>query len=140
VARVETPRREWLAVLFPPATAAVLLAAGAVEAASTPNGWPAFAAAFTAGVTPPLVYTVVLAREGRLFLRREEDVERERARIARIAVPVGWLVGGALLAASLAVAGVSAVVLEAMLGGLALGFWPGLLANFLRLRRETWTQ
>jgi len=134
-----TPSREWLAVLFPPAVAGILLAAAAVEAASTPKGWPAFASALVAGAAPPLVYTVVLAREGRLFLRGDA-VERSRTRIARVGIPLGWLLGATLLVASLAAAGLSAVVLYALLGGVALGVWPGLLANFLRLRRERSTR
>jgi hypothetical protein len=140
VPRVKTPRREWLAVLFPPAAAAILIAEGARRAASASNGWFAFGTALVAGAVVPLAYTIVLAREGRLFLRGEDAIERSRLKIARVGIPVGWLLGVGLLAAALALGGLAALVFYAALGGLALGFWPGLVANFLRLRREAWTQ
>jgi hypothetical protein len=75
---------------------------------------------------------VKLWREDRLFLRSATDIERNRARIDRVSVPLGWVVGLVLVA----FAGTTGVV--AVLGGLALGFVPGLFANFLRLRREVW--
>ena len=134
---VRTPRREWLAVLFPPAVAAVLLGEGAVRAASAPNGWLVFGLALTAGAAPPAIYTLVLIREGRLFLRDADAVERNHAR-SRVGVPLGWLLGGTLVVASLAAGGSAGVVFPTVLGGLALGLWPALLANFLRLRREVW--
>jgi hypothetical protein len=42
-----------------------------------------------------------------------------------------------VLAAGLRLGGMSSVVFLAALAGLAFGFWPALLANFSRLRRET---
>jgi hypothetical protein len=126
-------------VLFPPATAAILLADGARKAATTPHGWLVFGTALVAGATPPLVYTAALAREGRLFVR-DGDARRSRTKVTRVAIPAGWLLGVGLVVASSALGGASALVLETTLGGIALGFWPGLLANFLRLRRDEWTR
>jgi hypothetical protein len=134
---VPTPRREWLAVLFPPAAAAVLLSEGAFRAASADHGWLVFGIALIAGVAPPAVYTVVLLREGRLFLRDADDVERNRVRL-RVGVPLGWLLGATLVVVLLATGGSAGIVFVTVLGGLALGLWPGLLANFVRLRREVW--
>ena len=134
-----TPRREWVAVVFPPAAAAVLLAEGALRAASEPNGWLAFGVAFIAGAVPPVVYTVVLLHEGRLFFRDADAVERNRAK-TRVGVSLGWVLGAARVLALLASGASTGVVLVTALGGLALGLWPGLLANFLRLRRDVWGQ
>jgi membrane protein implicated in regulation of membrane protease activity len=73
------PRREWLAVWFPPLTGGGLLAVGALAAVSTAHGWLAFSAALVAGAVTPAVYTLVLARQGRLFLRDPDAIERSRA-------------------------------------------------------------
>jgi hypothetical protein len=81
------------------------------------------------------MYTLVLLREQRLFLRDKPAIERNRDRIAA-GRPIGWLLGAGLVAAGVALGGFSKVVLLAVLAGVAFGFWPGLLANFLRLRRE----
>jgi hypothetical protein len=140
VIRTKMARREWLAVFFPLATGTVLIAAGALDAASTPNGWLAFVTALVAGVVAPVVYTLILAREGRLYLRDSAAIERSRDRISRISIPIGWLLAGAMLAASAVLAGLSSVVVATAPGGAALGIWPGILANFIRLRREVWTQ
>jgi hypothetical protein len=110
-----------------------------VDAASERHGWRAFAAALVAGLLPPLAYTVVLARENRLFLRDSTAIARNRDRIGRIGISSGWILGLALAAAALAFGGVSQVVFFCLLAGATLGCWPGLLANFLRLRREGWT-
>jgi hypothetical protein len=134
---VSTPRREWLGVLFPPACAAVLLGEGAFRAASASHGWLVFGIAFVAGAAPPVIYTVVLLREGRLILRDADAIERNRAKL-RVGVPLGWLLGATLVVVLLAAGGSAGVVFVTVLGGIALGLWPGLLANFLRLRREVW--
>jgi hypothetical protein len=126
--------------VFPLATGVGLLAVGALDAASTPNGWLAFATALVAGLVPPVVYTLILARHGRLYLRDSDSIERSRDRISQISIPIGWLLAGALLAASAVFGGLSRVVFATALGGAILGFWPGILMNFIRLRREGWTR
>jgi hypothetical protein len=125
--------------VLPPAFAAILLSAAAVDAASERHGWRAFAAALVAGLLPPLAYTVVLARENRLFLRDSAAIARNRDRIGRLGISSGWILGLALAAAALSFGGVSQVVFFCLLAGATIGCWPGLLANFLRLRREGWT-
>jgi hypothetical protein len=140
VSKAHVPRREWLAVLFPPAAASVLLAAGALDAASTPHGWLVFIAALAAGFVPTILYTLVLAREGRLFLRDSAAIERNRDRIIRVGIPIGWVLAGGLVAASVLLDGFSSVVFATALAGAVLGLWPGILANFIRLRREVWTR
>jgi hypothetical protein len=127
-----------LAVVLPPTFAAVVLSAAAVDAGSTVHGWLAFGCAFVGGLVPPLVYTVVLAREDRLFLRGQRQIRRSRTQ-ATAAIPAGWAIGAALVIASALVGDVVRVTLFAALGGAMLGFWPGLLANFVRLRGEEWT-
>jgi hypothetical protein len=139
VPRTNVPPREWLAVVLPPTFAVVVLSAAAVDAGASAQGWLAFGCAFVGGLVPPLVYTVVLAREDRLFLRGARQIRRNRARTTAAAIPVGWAVGAALVIASALVGDVVRVTLFAALGGAMLGFWPGLLANFARLRREEWT-
>jgi hypothetical protein len=140
VSKTDVPRREWLAVLFPPAAASVLLAAGARDAASTPHGWLAFIAALAAGFVPSILYTLVLAREGRLFPRDSAAIERNRDRIIRVGIPIGWVLAGGLVTASVLLDGFFSVVFASALAGAVLGFWPGILANFIRLRREVWTR
>src|SRR6266498_2857266 len=76
-----------------------------------------------------LVYTVVLAKKGRLFLRDAEEIRRSRARIMAVAIPSGWALGAALMVVAVLFGGLSKVTLLAVLGGAMLGFWPGLLAN-----------
>jgi hypothetical protein len=97
-----------------------------------------FPIAFAAGIIPPAFATVVLARRGGLFLRNERAINRSRESIARFGIPAGWLLGAALIA-GFAIGGLALVVVLAAGGGALLGFWPGLLANYLRLRREEWT-
>jgi hypothetical protein len=109
---------------------------GPSEAASAAHGWLAFGGVLLACAIAPVVCTVVLARKGRLFLRDADSIDRNRERITRFAIPVGWVLGGALVITSLVSPG---YVLPTALAGLALGFWPGILANFLRLRRERWS-
>jgi len=134
----KVPPREWLAVVLPPAFALIVLSAAGVDAASTAHGWLAFGCAVAGGVVPPLVYTVVLAKEGRLFLRDAEEIRRSRARIMAVAIPAGWALGAAPMVLAVLFEGPSKVTLLAVLGGAILGFWPGLLAKFMRLRREEW--
>jgi hypothetical protein len=69
-----------------------LLGEGAFRAASASHGWLVFGIAFVAGVVPPAVYTVVLLREGRLFVRDTDAIERNRTKL-RVSVPLGWLLG-----------------------------------------------
>ncbi len=135
----KVPAREWLAVVLPPAFALIVLSAAGLYASSTAHGWLAFGCAVAGGLVPPLVYTVVLAKEGRLFLRDTEEIQRSRARITAVAIPAGWALGAALTVVAVLFGGLSKVTLLAVLGGAMLGFWPGLLANFMRLRREEWT-
>jgi hypothetical protein len=132
------PAREWLAVVLPPAFALIVLSAAGVDS-SRAHGWLAFGCAVAGGLVPPLVYTVVLAKEGRLFLRDMEEIRHSRARITAVAIPAGWALGAALTVVAVLFGGLSKVTLLAVLGGAMLGFWPGLLANFMRLRLEEWT-
>ena len=129
------PRQEWLAVVFPPACSVILLVAALTSSAGRRYGWIAVLTCFLAGAALPLTYTLVLFRERRLYLRDEPEIEDSRDRIAagRYA---GWLLGGSLVVAGVAIGGLSKAVLLATLAGLTFGLWPGLLANFLRLRRE----
>ena len=110
-----------------------------MEAASKRHRWIAFAAALVAGLLPPLAYTVVLAREDRLFFRDSAAIARNRDRIGRFGISSGWILGVVFVAAAAGFGGVSKVLVFCVLAGASLGFWPGLLANFLRLRREGWT-
>lgn len=130
------PPREWLGVSLPPLLGVILLIAGAASAAGA-NAWLAFALAATIGVVLPLIYTLQLAREHRLFLRSDVAVARNRSRIAAL-TPIGWVLGAAALTVLVTVSGSSQAVLYGALGGVSIGLWPGLLANFIRLRREEW--
>jgi hypothetical protein len=87
-----------------------------------------------------VVYTLSLAHKDRLFLRDPGSIRRNRARIRNISVPWGYLVGLLAFAASFLVGGVARVGFLSLIGGFVLGFWPGLVANFMRLRREGWTR
>ena len=110
-----------------------------MHAASERHGRVAFAAALVAGLLPPIAYTVALARENRLFLRDSAAIARNRDRIGRFGIWSGWILGVVFVAAAVSFGGVSRVVFFCVLAGASLGFWPGLVANFLRLRREGWT-
>ena len=110
-----------------------------MDAASERHGRLAFGAALVAGLLPPLAYTVVLARENRLFLRDSAAIARSRDRIGRFGISAGWILGVVFVAAAVSFGGLSRVVFFCVLAGASLGFWPGLVANFLRLRREGWT-
>jgi hypothetical protein len=113
----------------------ILLVAALSNAVGRHHGWIVVLTCFVAGAAFPLTYTIVLLREQRLYLRDKPAIEKNRDRIAA-GRTLGWLLGSCLVAAGVALGGVSKVVLLAVLAGLAFGFWPGLLANFLRLRRE----
>jgi hypothetical protein len=133
------PAREWLALIFPPTCAAILLAASFAAVLGEPTGeWIALLSAFAAGLASSGLYTLWLARRGRLFLRDDVAVAVNRARIETVGIPVGWALGGAVLVVALIVGDSARVVLMCVGAGLLLGFWPGLLANFLRLRRAGW--
>ena len=128
-----------MAVGLPPTFTAILLSVAAVDAASERHGWLAFGAALVAGLLPPLAYTVVLAREDRLFRRDSAAIARSRDRIGRFGIWSGWILGVVFVATAVSFGGVSRVVFLCVLAGASLGIWPGLVANFLRLRREGWT-
>jgi hypothetical protein len=138
MARAGTPIRETLVIGLMPLLGLFLAGIAAREADGTDYGWAAFVVAFTAGIFGPLVATVVLARRDRLFLRGEAEVERNRGRIFRFGTRAGYVLGATLVLA-LAIGGLALVVGLAFGGGALLGFWPGLLANYLRLRREKWS-
>jgi membrane associated rhomboid family serine protease len=126
-------------VLLPLVGGAGILAAAASDAETT-RDWIALAAAASAGAAAILGYTLALARRNRLFLREPEAIERSRSTIKRLAIPLGWVGGLAFIAVGLAVGGSIHVAMLGLLGGLALGIFPGAFANFLRLRREEWNR
>jgi hypothetical protein len=132
--RNKIPSREWLAIGFPPACAAILLVAAFANAAGRHYGWIVVLSCFAAGAMLPLSYTLVLLRERTLYLADPAAIERNRERVGLSRAV--WILGGSFLAAGVVLGGISNVVFMATLGGLAFGFWPGLLANFFRLRRE----
>ena len=123
--------------LFPPVVAAILLIAGADEAQRA-NVWETYAVVAAGGFAIPVVYTAYLARNGRLFLRDAKAIEENRAAIAR-ARGRAWLVPIAAAALG-ATFGSAETVFYAGLGGAAIGYWPALAANFLRLWREEWSR
>ncbi len=118
-------------VLLPPLFGAILLVAGAVAAAAA-DAWLVFALSAGIGAAVPLAYTRQLAREQRLFLRGDASRTRSRFRF------VGWLVGAAAIVVLGSVGGSGTAAIYGGLGGAALGIWPGLLANFMRLWHEEW--
>jgi hypothetical protein len=130
------PARKWLAVLLPGVFGSILLIAGAVAAADA-DAWLTYALAAVIGATLPLLYTLQLAREHRLFLGKSSAVASRRRRVARL-MPVGWLLGAVALVVLIAVGDSGKTVLYGVLGGAAFGIWPGLVANFIRLWREEW--
>jgi hypothetical protein len=138
VAQGRTPTRETFAIALMPVIGFVLAGSAAVEANTTSGGWLAFSLALAAGVLTCAIATVVVARRGKLFLRDQEAIARNRQRISRFGIPAGWLLGVALIATT-AVGGLALVTVYALAGGALLGLWPGVFANYLRLRREKWT-
>ena len=119
------PLQEWGAPAFVLVCSGVLLGRAATQLSLT-----TFVLGSAGGALLPLALTVKLWREGRLFLRSAADVERNRERIDRVSIPLGWILGFGLIA----FAGTASVY--AVAGGAVLGLFPGILANFLRLRRE----
>ena len=124
---------EWLVpvvlLLLP---VSLLLLAG--HWASVASAWLPFSVSASAGFAVGLAYTVWLHREGRLFLRDADPIARSRTRIEGWSVPLGYIVAGVLIV--LVTVGTTRLraVAVALLGGLLLGLWPGLFANYLRLR------
>jgi hypothetical protein len=133
--RRTTPPREWLAVVLPVFFPVVLIASVAGDASNRQAGWAVVGLCLLGGASLPVVVTVVLAREGRLFLRSTEDIERNRRHLEFLK-PVGWAVGAGFLLLGALLGGLTRVAAVAAFAGLMLGFWPGLLANFVRLRCE----
>jgi uncharacterized membrane protein len=130
---------EWLAVAFPLACAAILLTASLIAGVGGSAGeWIAALCAFGAGLLSSGLYTLWLARRGRLFLRDEAAISANRSRIETVGIPLGWSLGGAALVAAFILGDSVGIVLMSALAGVLLGLWPGLVANFLRLRREKW--
>jgi hypothetical protein len=121
------PLQEWGAPAFVLVCAGVLL-----ERAATQVSLTTVLLGAAGGALLPLALTVKYWREGRLFLRSEAEVERNRERIDRVSIPLGWILGFGLIG----FAGTASVL--AVVAGLLLGLFPGLFANFLRLRREVW--
>jgi hypothetical protein len=133
--RRTTPAGEWLAVVLPVFFPVVLIASVAEDASKRHAGWSTMGLCLLGGITVPLVYTLVFAREGRLFLRSTGEIERNRRHI-ELLKPAGWAIGAGFLLLAALFGGVTRVAAVSALAGLMLGFWPGLLANFIRLRRE----
>jgi len=134
------PARELLGLVFTLVLGLGLLGIAANEAGSTDRGWLVLAIAATASIVLALGYTLTLVRQKRFFLREADGIERNEEKIARVGVPLGWALLPALLVASLIFRDKGSVLIPSVLGGLILGFWPGMLANFLRLRREVWSR
>jgi hypothetical protein len=130
------PRREWVAVVFPPVTAAILVLAGAADAGSTDRGWLSSRSHWRPGwflrLSTRFTWPPAVSCSSEIRTRSEAN----RDRVQRIAIPLGWLLAGGLFVASLAIGGLSRLVIATALGGALIGFYPGLLANFLRLRKE----
>ena len=127
------PLKEWGTVAFVLVGAAVLIGSAAF-ACDTAREWLAFGTAVVGAALIPLVYTLKLHHEGRLYLRNEAEIEANRSRIQRVSIPLGWTLAAVLLLISF----VFSTAVYAVMGGLLLGLFPGILANFLRLRREVW--
>jgi hypothetical protein len=132
------PPREWLAVLFLPVAAGVVIAELTHEIldADPPRTtlWLAFVLGLGGGLVAGLAYTFRLALGRRLFLRDTAGIARNRARIRSMGVPLGIAI--AVIAAL--VTGATRIALLAAAAGASLGLEPGAVANFLRLRREEW--
>jgi hypothetical protein len=134
------PRREWLAVVLPLLFPLIVLASVAGAARSRPHGVLVLGCCVAAGSAVSLVCTVVLLREGRLFLSSGREIAESKRRIARNQ-SFGWVLGVTLVAGTAILGGFPRAVLLSAFAGLTLGLWPGLLANFIRLRREGhWTK
>ena len=103
------------------------------------EGWTAYAVATAGGSLCATIYTLYLGRRGRLFLRDGAAIAKNRAAIARVRSFWPVLAGGAVLVLGVAT-GSLAAVLFGVSGGALLGFWPGLVADFQRLRQEKWAK
>lgn len=134
----QVPPREWLAVFFPPVVGASLLAIGANEP-ETSDDWTVYFVVAASAFLIPIAYTAYLAGKGRLFLRDTTAADRNRTAIAKAQTWGGLAITGIFVAIGLVTNSV-AIVLYAGLGGASLGFWPGILANFVRLWREQWSK
>jgi hypothetical protein len=122
-------------VALPIVFAGVLLVSVGSDASGVDHGWLIIVACFVAGAIAPIVYTLGLARRDRLLLRDEDEIACQRKRLVWLR-PVGWALSAGLVLAILALHGAWHIAALALLAGLIFGFWPGLLANFVRLRRE----
>jgi hypothetical protein len=131
-------RHDWAAVVY----VLLLSLAGltlAAHWASVGAAWLPFGVAVFVGVVAAVLYTVRLSLSGRLFLTERSETRRARQRIESVAIPLGYAVGAAALGiARFASNPVRAAVVGFACAGL-LGLWPGLLANWVRLRRQTRT-
>jgi hypothetical protein len=112
-----------------------LLVSAAHDASAADHGWLIICACFVAGATVPIAYTLRLARRDQLLLRDADEIARRRKRLVRLR-SVGWTLAAGLVLAILALHGAWHVAAFGLLAGFMFGFWPGLFANFLRLRRE----
>jgi hypothetical protein len=131
----KVPRREWLAVLLPIVFPLILLGSVAGIASSRHHGVLVAVGCLLGGAAISLVYSAVLLHEGRLFLNSRRDVDRNKRRIAGNQT-IGWILGVGFVGGEAFLSGVSRLVLVSIFAGLIFGIWPGLLANFIRLRRE----
>lgn len=126
---------EWLAVIYPVSLACFFLIVAGSEAGSQRDGWRVFGVACVLGIAGPAIYSLVLSRRGRLFLRDSEAVARNRRRMVMSTLIFGPAIA-IVLAASLAAGGSAKLIASAFFGGYVAGFIPALLANFIRLWRE----
>jgi hypothetical protein len=110
-----------------------LLVSAAYDASGVDNAGVTIIVGFLAGAAATIAYTYRLARRGRLFVRDKAEIARQRKRIARLR-PVTWLLTAGLVVAIAELHGGWHVGAQALLAGFMFGFWPPLLANFLRLR------
>jgi hypothetical protein len=131
------PPREWLGLLFFPVGGAVIVGwlVHAILRSDPPRTaqWLSLALGLACGLVTGGAYTLRLALEHRLFLRDAAAIARNRSRVATVGVPLGIAIAlAALLSGALQVAFLAALV------GVGLGLEPGVVPNFLRLRREEW--
>ncbi len=133
------PIREVLGLVATLLLAFGLLAIAANEAGSTAHGWVVFVVASTASILVALTYTAILIRQKRFVLRDKDAIEQNRKRIAGVGVPVGYAILAAIFFVGWIIGDLGGVLIPSILGGMVLGLWPGMLANFLRLRREKWS-
>lgn len=132
------PRREWLAVAVLP-VGGLLLAFMGSRAAHGTEGWVVYLGTTIGCFACAVGYQVYLALRGRLFPRDAVAIEKNRAAIAQVQAFAPLFAVGGLVAIGV-VTGSTAAVLYGAPGGAVLGFWPGLVANFLRLRWEEWSK